>query len=102
MPKPMPGFSNKIVLVTGGSRGIGRAIIEAFAREGAKVAIGHSGRTDKDVRELVAAIGSDRAIAVAGDLADAQAVVDIVEQTVKHFGRIDVLVNNAGICPFTD
>jgi NAD(P)-dependent dehydrogenase (short-subunit alcohol dehydrogenase family) len=98
----MQAFSGKVILVTGGSRGIGRAIVEAFAREGARVAIGHSGRSDKDVRELISVIGPDRAIAVAGDLADATAVAGIVEQTVARFGRIDVLVNNAGICPFTE
>jgi NAD(P)-dependent dehydrogenase (short-subunit alcohol dehydrogenase family) len=93
---------NKVVFVTGGSRGIGRAIVEAFAREGAKVAIGHSGRSGSEADALIAGIGNDRAIEVGGDVADASAAAAMIEHVLERFGRIDILVNNAGICPFTD
>ena len=98
----MVRFKDKVVLVTGGSRGIGRAIVEAFAREGAKVAVGHSGRSPAEAEELVRSLGSGRAVGVVGDIGDARQAAAIVEQAVAAWGRIDILVNNAGICPFTD
>jgi len=95
-------FTDKVVIVTGGARGIGRAIVEAFAREGAKVGIGHSGRSETAANEIINAVGADRAISLPGDVADAAAVNAIIDKTVATFGRVDILVNNAGICPFTD
>jgi L-rhamnose 1-dehydrogenase len=95
-------FADKAVIVTGGARGIGRAIVEAFAREGARVGIGHSGRSEDAAGEIIRAVGKDRAISLPGDVADADAVAYILDRTISAFGRIDVLVNNAGICPFTD
>lgn len=94
-------FDGKVVIVTGGARGIGRAIIEAFAREGARVGIGHSGRSEDAAQEIIRNVGKDRAISLPGDVADTQAVKSVLEKTISTFGRIDVVVNNAGICPFT-
>jgi NAD(P)-dependent dehydrogenase (short-subunit alcohol dehydrogenase family) len=97
----MPRFDGKVALVTGGARGIGRAIVEAFTREGAKVGIGHSGRSEKQAGEIIRQVGKGRAISLPGDVADPAAVASIVDRTLAAFGRIDILVNNAGICPFT-
>ena len=91
-------FSGKVALVTGGSRGIGAAIVKRLAREGAKVAFTYASsaeRAQKVVAEVEQAGG--HAIAIAADSADAAAVVASVEQTVRTFGRLDILVNNAGV-----
>ncbi len=95
-------FTGKVVIVTGGARGIGRAIVEAFAREGAKVGIGHSGRSEAAAAQIIRTVGKDRAVSLPGDVADADAVAAVLETAISAFGRIDVVVNNAGICPFTD
>ena len=95
-------FEDKVVIVTGGARGIGRAIVEAFAREGAKVGIGHSGRSEDAANEIIAEFGGDRAISLPGDVADEASVNAVVEKTVSTLGGLDIVVNNAGICPFTD
>jgi L-rhamnose 1-dehydrogenase len=95
-------FDGKVVIVTGGARGIGRAIIEAFAREGARVGVGHSGRSEEAANEIIRSVGKNRAISLPGDVADPKAVTAVLDKTVSAFGRIDIVVNNAGICPFTD
>ncbi|WP_322059433.1 SDR family NAD(P)-dependent oxidoreductase [Paraburkholderia sp. J63] len=101
-------LKDKVVIVTGGSRGIGRAIALASAREGADVAINYWGDNDasygrraaiEEVLDEVAKLGR-RAIAVEGNVAAPQTGVDLVRQTVEQFGRVDVLASNAGICPF--
>src|SRR5215217_7756342 len=88
-------LEGKVAAVTGGTRGIGRAIAEAFVREGAKVVI--NGRSEeKGEQALKEMVGGDSVLFVAGDAkvrADCERVVD---STVNHFGRIDVMVNNAG------
>lgn len=99
----MKGIRGKVVLVTGASRGIGRAIALRFAEEGARVAVNHPGESEQ-AREVVRAIRSrgGEAIAVRADVARAAQVRRMVERVVARFGRIDVLVNNAGICPFCE
>ena len=94
----MANLTGKAALVTGASRGIGAAIAQRLARDGAAVAITYQSSKDKAqavVREIEAAGG--RAIAIAADSADADAVRGAVVETVRALGRIDVLVNNAGI-----
>lgn len=91
-------LDGKVALVTGGSRGIGRAIALLLAERGAKLVINYN-RNLEEANAVVAAIEAKggQAIAVQGDVsipADAQS---LVEQTVKTYGRIDILVNNAGI-----
>jgi NAD(P)-dependent dehydrogenase (short-subunit alcohol dehydrogenase family) len=91
-------LEGRIALVTGGSRGIGRAVCEALAAEGAAVAVNY--RSGKEqAEEVVSAIESagGRAVAVQGDVADYDQAVSIIEQTVDALGGLHVLVNNAGI-----
>jgi 3-oxoacyl-[acyl-carrier protein] reductase len=89
-------FQGKVVLVTGGSRGIGRAVAEAFAARGATVAVQF--RADRRAAEAtLAALAGDGHLAVAADVADPSQVQALVGQVVERLGRVDVLVNNAGI-----
>jgi NAD(P)-dependent dehydrogenase (short-subunit alcohol dehydrogenase family) len=94
-------FQDRVAYVTGGARGIGREIVVALAREGAKVGIGHSGRTEADADAIIAELGAENAWSLPADVADGKAVRDAIDALVERFGRIDVLVNNAGMCPFT-
>lgn len=90
-------MSGRVVLVTGGARGIGRGIAEAFLARGAQVAI--CGRTEPE--ELPTADGHV-AIFIAADVRDPDAVDALVTSVVAAFGRLDVLVNNAGGSPSVD
>ena len=91
-------LKGRIALVTGASRGIGRAVALALAEAGADVAVNYRAR-DKEAAEVVAAIEAlgRRAIAVAADVAIGPQVHDMVETVERELGPIDVLVNNAGI-----
>jgi len=91
-------LKNKRALVTGGSRGIGAAIVKRLAKEGADVALTYSSSPDRanEVVEAAKALGV-RALAIQADSAEATAVVGAVEKTVAELGGIDILVNNAGI-----
>jgi 3-oxoacyl-[acyl-carrier protein] reductase len=89
-------LNGKVILVTGASKGIGKAIAEAFAAEGSKIAL--NARTSPDLEELVATLqrkGAE-ALAAPADVTNRQAVQEMVERIVSRFGTIDVLVNNAG------
>lgn len=88
----------RIALVTGGSRGIGKAIATALADAGADVAVNYRERAE-DATKVVAAIrsGGRRAIAVAGDVADGDAVRNMIARVNGELGAIDILINNAGI-----
>ncbi|WP_326838128.1 SDR family oxidoreductase [Amycolatopsis rhabdoformis] len=91
-------LDGKVALVTGGSRGIGAATAVRLAQEGADVAITYvrGAALAADVVDKIKATGR-RAIAIAADSADAEAVRAAVAATVAEFGRLDVLVNNAGV-----
>ena len=86
-------FDGKVVIVTGCARGIGRAIARAFAENGAKVA-GADLNVD-GVRETLA--GYPDCTAYSCNIADEEACKDLVDKVVEHYGRLDVLMNNAGI-----
>jgi 3-oxoacyl-[acyl-carrier protein] reductase len=92
----MNRLSGKIALVTGGTRGIGRAIVEAFLREGASVLF--SGRTDESVRAAANWLPpSAAAETVVADLSEADAPESLVARCKARFGGLDILVNNAGV-----
>jgi NAD(P)-dependent dehydrogenase (short-subunit alcohol dehydrogenase family) len=90
-------FTGRVALVTGGSRGIGRGIAEAFLAAGADVAV--CGRREPD--ELPNA-GGKSAIFLSVDVRDAEQVEKMVDEVVERLGRLDILVNNAGGAPFTE
>ncbi len=93
-------MDGQVAIVTGAGRGIGRAIAEAFAREGAAVVL--AARTRQQIAEVAAAIkaAGGRALAIPTDVTQDTAVVALVEQTVADFGRLDVLVTAAGTASF--
>lgn len=91
-------LKGKIALVTGASRGIGRAIAERLARDGAAVAVNYASHL-ADAEAVVAAVKSagGSAHAIQADIARVPEVVRLFDETIAHFGRLDILVNNAGI-----
>ena len=91
-------LEGKRAIVTGASRGLGRAIAMAFAREGADVLVNYTSR-EEQAREVAAAIErlGRRAIVHRADVSDAAQVQAMVQAAIAEFGRVDVLVNNAGI-----
>ncbi len=91
-------FKDKIVLITGGSRGIGRACAVAFAKRGATVVINYAGNevaATETVKLVTEAGGKGKALRF--DVCDGEACTKAVEEVIKEFSRIDVLVNNAGV-----
>ena len=91
-------LEGKVAIVTGASRGIGRAIAERFAAEGAKVVVNYVSN-EAEAGKVVDGIkqGGAEAIAVRGDVSKSADVKHLVESAVKQFGRVDILVNNAGV-----
>jgi len=91
-------LKGKVALVTGGSRGIGRAIVERLARDGAAVAINYASQAaaaEKLADEILSAGG--KAFAIKADVARVAEVVRLFDETIARFGKLDILVNNAGI-----
>ena len=91
-------LKGKVALVTGASRGIGRAIAERLAKSGAAVAVNYAKNLDeaqKTVADIKAAGGN--AFAVQADVGRVPEIVRMFDETIKHFGKLDILVNNAGI-----
>src|SRR6266480_5230985 len=95
----MRTLENAVVVITGGSRGIGHAIAEELGFSGAKVVVDYA-HSKESAEELVAKLvagGAPGAIAIQADVSDPEQAARLIEETIKQFGRIDVLVNNAGI-----
>ncbi len=88
-------FANKIVLITGASRGIGKATALQLGSEGATVIVNYKSNR-KEANEVVQIIGKDHAISIQADVSIESDVNALVSTVVKKFGRIDVLINNAG------
>jgi NAD(P)-dependent dehydrogenase (short-subunit alcohol dehydrogenase family) len=89
----MPNLTGKVAVVTGSTKGIGRAVAERLVNEGARVVV--SARTEADVADVARQLG-DAAIGIPCDVADPAACLRLLDETVKLLGRLDVLVNNAG------
>ena len=94
--KTLFDLSGKVALVTGGSRGIGRAISLALAAHGARVAVNYASNAAA-AKETVREIGAAQATSNAGDVSDPAAAAKIVQSAIAAYGRIDILVNNAGV-----
>ena len=94
----MSAFKDKVVLVTGGSRGIGRSIAVGFAKQGATVVISYAGNeaAAQETLGLIQAAGA-KGEAVRFDVADSAACASALDNVVKTYGRLDVLVDNAGV-----
>jgi glucose 1-dehydrogenase len=98
-------LDGRFTLVTGGSRGIGRAVVERFAAEGATVAVNYIGHEDEAAEAIAAAQEASRSggfegrehICLHADIGSAQEVDGMIDRAVRTFGRLDILVNNAGI-----
>jgi len=99
-------LSEKVAVVTGAGRGIGRAVAVRLAAEGALVVVNHPGPPDEArcAAEVVAQItaAGGRALSVAADVAEADQVARLFDAVAAEVGGVDILVNNAGICPFQD
>src|SRR5579864_2293042 len=90
-------FTGQAVIVTGGAKGIGRSITEGFLAAGADVVA--CGRTEPD---SLPAVGGRQAAFVTADVRDADQIDAVVSATLERFGRLDVLVNNAGGSPHSE
>ena len=95
----MGSLEGAVVVVTGASRGIGHAIAEELGQAGAKVVVNYA-KSKGPAEDLVATLqqsGSPESVAIQADVSDPEQAARLIEETIQRFGRIDVLVNNAGI-----
>lgn len=95
----MKRLENKVAIVTGGATGIGEAISKKFAAEGANVMV--VGMKQDPVKDVIADIKKSKgtAIGFSADISDADNAKEAIETAVKHFGKLDILINNAGVYP---
>jgi 3-oxoacyl-[acyl-carrier protein] reductase len=94
-------LKDKVSIITGSSRGIGRSIAESFAREGAHVVLNGRKTSSSQLEDLAKGMASYgiEALVVRGDVGKAQTARRLVQQAIDRFGRVDILVNNVGISP---
>jgi NAD(P)-dependent dehydrogenase (short-subunit alcohol dehydrogenase family) len=90
-------LENKTIIVTGSGRGIGKYIVKRLGKEGTTIVV--TGRTESDIEKVCNEINDDggRAIFIKGDVTREEDVRDVINKTIQKFGKIDVLVNNAGV-----
>ncbi len=90
---------SRVVIVTGSTRGIGFATAAEFLKHDDRVVVfcRHQGHVERSVKELGLASPNENILGLVGDVRDSKDVKRIVAQTMKRFGRIDILINNAGI-----
>ena len=89
-------LNNKVALVTGASRGIGKAIALKLASDGAKVVVNYAGNASA-AEEVVKQIGSEQATAIKANAGSVSEITTLIDSTIKHFGKLDILVACAGI-----
>lgn len=94
-------LAGKVAVVTGASKGIGKATALRLAKDGASVVINYSSDASS-AKELVKTIGSDRALAVQANVGKIPEIEKLVKQTVDKFGKIDILIANAAVAPNKD
>jgi 3-oxoacyl-[acyl-carrier protein] reductase len=92
-------FSGKVVMVTGASRGIGREIARQFAEHGARIIV-HYHRNRMAAEQTLASVPGNSHLILPADLSDAASIGDVVQKALNEMGKIDVLVNNAGVYEF--
>jgi NAD(P)-dependent dehydrogenase (short-subunit alcohol dehydrogenase family) len=95
--KGEPKLKNRVAIITGGDSGIGKAVVRLFAREGANIVLVYLNEHDdaKNTKDLVEQEGA-KCHLLSGDVGDSAFAEKVVEETIKHFGKIDIIVNNAG------
>src|SRR5512144_2336550 len=94
-------FDGRVIIVTGGAGGIGKATAEAFSREGGHVVIADlNGDGAKGVAKGISDVGGPEALASQCDVSDEKSVERTVDSAIDKFGRLDVVVNNAGLMVF--
>ncbi|HUI44503.1 MAG TPA: SDR family oxidoreductase [Nitrospirota bacterium] len=91
----MGKLDGKVAVVTGGGRGMGRAIAEGFVQEGCRVVV-TAARERAEIDSFVSAWGREKALSLLADVTESRACEGVISETISRFGRIDVLVNNAG------
>jgi glucose 1-dehydrogenase len=100
-------LDQKVAIVTGADSGIGRAIAIQFAQEGASVVVNYAHAKDKaeEVRQIIEQNNKGKALVIQADVSQYQQAMGLIQQTVEHFNRLDIMVNNAGMeihSPFVD
>jgi len=91
----MGKLDGKVAIVTGGGRGMGKAIAEGYMLEGCRVVV-IAARERGEIDSILSTWGKDKVLALQADVTEYRACEDVISKTISHFGRIDVLVNNAG------
>ncbi len=94
--KNMGQLKDKVAIVTGGTRGIGRGIVTSFVKEGAKVVFTYRS-SDAEAKALSSALGEENVLGMKSDACNMTQAQELIDTTVKTFGRVDILINNAGI-----